>query len=268
MYEDLVSQTQAVVVQQSPEVEDFRQKITLLPNSVKEECQKYLKELLPDIYHSESIEEIFLNLNFLWNYLSFGLLKHIIQMYGGDKLKQQIEEYSTAVDAFRMETSLHVFLSVQPKHQYREVPTGLKRHLKEVIILFEHENFTMNSSLSEVELHRQQLSCEFSLPDFAIILKEIKQGSLSTVWLVPVSVAATIKENLQSKHLDFLQEHEIIQLTMDGEKIFPFGELDNVIVNNKTRSVLRLPIVDTMCSLCMFKTWLHRTSICTTSSKD
>ena len=228
MYEDLVSQTQAVVIQQSPKVEAFRQKITLLPTSVKGEYQKYLKELLPEIYRSESIEEIFGHLNLLWNYLHFGLLQHIIEIYGDEGLKQQMKEYSAAVETFRGETPLHVFLSAQPKRQYCEVPAGLKRRLKEV--MFKHKNFTLNSSLSEVELYRQQLACEFSLPDFAIILEQIKPGSLSTLWLVPASVAATMKECLLSKHSVFLQEHKIIQLTIDGTTVYPSGELDKVML--------------------------------------
>ena len=245
MYENLVGRTQAVVKQQSPMVDAFRQKITLLPTAVKGEYQKYLKELVPEIYRSETIEEIFGYLNLLWNYLSFGLLRHIIQVYGDGELKQQIEEYSTAVQTFREETSLHAFLSAQPKRRYLRVPADLKCHLKEV--MFKHKNLTIDSSLSEVESYRQQLACEYSLPDFVVILEQIEPGSLSTVWLVPASVAATMKECVQRKRFNFLQEHKIIQMEIDGKTVYPSGEF---FVLDKCKglvlaTVFKLIVVDT-----------------------
>ena len=222
MYAGLVSRTQTAVEKQSPGVKEFRQKITLLPSLVKEELQKYLKEMLPDLYRAETIEAIFGCLNLLWNYLNFGLLQHIIKVYGDGELKQQMEEYTTAVEIFREETPLHLFLSVQPKRRHLEVPGSLRSNLKEV--MFKHNNFTFDSLLSEVESYRQKLACEFSLPDFAIILEQIERGSVSTVWLVPPSVSAKMKEHVQRKHFAFLQEHKIIQMKIDGTIVYPSGE--------------------------------------------
>ena len=222
MYDSLVDQTRKAVQKQSPGIEEFRQKITLLPSSVKEEYQKCLEEILPKINQAETIEAIFGYLNLLWNYLDFGLLQHVIQVYGDEELKKKMEEYNTAVKIFRDETPLDLFLRAQPKRQYREVPDGLKCNLKKV--MFKHNNFTLNSFLSEVESYRQQLACEFSLPVFAVILEQIETGSVSTVWLVPPSVAAKMKEQMQSKHVDFLQKHNIIQMTIDGTIVYPSGE--------------------------------------------
>lgn len=196
--------------------------LTLLPTEVKGEHQKYLKELVPAIYRSETIEEIFGHLNLLWNFLSFSLLQHIIRVYGDKELNRQIEEYSTSVQAFSEETSLHAFLSVQPKRRYLRAPADLKCHLKEV--MFKHKTLTMDSPMSEVDSYRQQLACEYSLPDFAVFLEQIKPGSLSTVWLVPAFAAATMKEFLQRKQFDFLQKHSIIQMKIDGRTVYPSGE--------------------------------------------
>ena len=221
-YESLVTMTQEAVQAKSPTLTEFRNKITLqLPQPVKSELQLSLKEILPCIYNAKSIGEIFgfFNLYYIWNYLNYGLLQHIVEVYGDDKLHQKMEKYITLVDSFRRETTLDVFWKAQPASKKgSEIPSALQESLKQVI--FKHNNLDGTASLQDIEQFRQNLALHVSLPDLTIILKDIKGGSVATVWLVPPSVADRLADEVQKGNIDFLEQHNILELEIQDSTVY------------------------------------------------
>ena len=214
----LVTKTQKVVEIQCPNIAHFRTRITILPPAVSLEHQQKLKEIIPCIYNAKTIEEIFGFLNLLvWNYLNYGLLEHIIDVYGDDNIKQTMQEYASSVELFRKETPLRVFLSAQPGGKCPDIPTSLRNNLTKV--MFKHGDLITESTLDEIEQYRQKLACEYSLPDFVMILVEIREGSVVTVWLMPQTVAAILKDRIP-KSTKFLYEHHILLFKIEDITIY------------------------------------------------
>ena len=221
-YESLVTMTQEAVQAKSPTLTEFRNKITLrAPQPVRSELQMSLKEILPYIYNAKSIGEIFgfFNLYDIWNFLNYGLLQHIVKVYGDDKLHQKVEKYVALVDSFRKQTTLEVFWEAYPASKScPEIPSTLRESLKRVT--FKHGNLDVTASLDDIERHRQNLACHVSLPDLTIILEDIKGGSVAIVWLVPPSVADRLEDEVQRGNVDFLEQHNILELEIQGSTVY------------------------------------------------
>ena len=210
-FRSLVTMTQKAVEAKSPTLPEFHTEITLcLPLSIRSEVQLSLQEILPHTYNAKSIGEIFgfFNLCGIWNYLNYGLLQHIVEVYGDDKLHQRMEKYITLVDSFRRETTLDVFWKAQPASKKgSKIPSALQESLKQVI--FKHDNLVDGTaSLQDIEQFRQNLAFHVSLPDLTIILKDIKGGSVATVWLDTPSVADRLVDEVQKGNVDFLEQHK------------------------------------------------------------
>ena len=198
----------------SPDIDDFRTKITLLPPEIKPELQQSLTKNLSKIYGAETIDEIFGLFNLqVWNFLNYGLLQHLVNIYGLDKTKEVMKEYASSVESFRKETSLRVFWEAYPAGICPTLPHDLRQKLDKVT--FEHGNLSDATSLDVIENFRQELCREFSLPDLIVILADIKKGSVTTVWFVPPAVTTTLSNEIQRGNLQFFQQHCILELRIE-----------------------------------------------------
>ena len=205
---------------QSPSISDFRNKITLrLPQSIR--LQQSLKENLPYISNATSVEEIFLVFNLgVWNYLNYGLLQYLVEEYGDSEMKKMMQEYATSVEVFRKETSLKVFWEASPNGDCPDVPSNLRRDLLK--ITFKHGNLNPTTTLEEIEQFRQDLTHKFTLPEFVMILAHIEKGCVTTIWFIPPSVAAILRD--EEQRTEFLEQHHIQELTIEDSTIYHSGK--------------------------------------------
>ena len=222
-YKVLIASAEELVKQKG--VNEFRRNLTLLPTRMqdREENLKRIQKYRSEIYHAETIEEIFGLLNLcVWNYMNYYLLQYIIQVYGNREINKTMEVYVTAVEEFKSETTLRVFLNIQSSKRCPKIPDSLRDELKEV--MFEHQTLTLDSSLADVDRFRQEITDEYFLLEFVVILAGIKKGSVTTLWLVPPAVATAIMERLKQGNTDFLLKHEITELRIDGITIYPLSQ--------------------------------------------
>ena len=220
-YDTLVSITHDAVKRKAPSIEEFRRKITLLPKAKKREHQRYLKDHLSYICRAESIDEIFSYLNLqIWDYLNFGLLDHIVAVYGDTATKQKMEKYVLSVQSFRKNTLVNIFLKAQPEAECTDIPPHLKDSLQ--LVVFKHHSLSSSSStLEDVEFVRQEIAREFSLPDFIMILVRIERGSISTTWLIPRTIVAMLK--VQQGKLRFLRRKEVLEVIFADSEFYSSG---------------------------------------------
>ena len=215
--------TQRDVILKSPDISDFRTEITLLPQAIKVEVQQSVKESLPDIYSAKTIEEIFGVLNLqVWNFLNYGLLQHLVNIYGLDETKEAMKKYASSVESFRKETSLKAFREAYPVGMCPTFPADLRQKLRK--LTFKHGNLSDATSLDVIENFRKELCREFSLPDLIVILADLKKGSITSVWLVPPAVTTTLSNEMLRGNFQFLQQHCILELRIE-KTIYNAGEL-------------------------------------------
>ena len=222
-YRSLVIMTKRDVKSKSPDIDDFRDEITLLPPEIKPELQRSLTKNLSKLYSAETIDEIFGLFNLqVWNFLNYGLLQHLVDVYGEDETEETMKEYASSVEAFRKETSLKAFREAYPAGMCPTLPPDLEQKLRKVT--FKHGNLSDATSLDAIENFRQELCREFSLPDLIVFLANIKKGSVTTVWFVPPAVTTILSNEMLRGNFQFLQQLCILELRIE-KTIYNAGEL-------------------------------------------
>ena len=241
-YLALVEKTQTEVMKQNPKIATFCTKITLLPTSLKDEHQQYIKDNLPQLYRADSIPEIFGLLNLYWNYLHYGLLQRIIEVYGSKDTKKLMKSYIRDVESFQQETTLAMFWEANPKQKSPKQVEG-----KIVEALTSHVKLTSSSLLTSVEELRQEFAREFLLLDVAIVIKKILPGSVIIVWLMPAKGAITLRNLVKEGKVEFFKQHHIFKLQVDDDIIYSSGEwMCNTCVS---QSVDRIQHIDWLMKL-------------------
>ena len=225
-YSQLVKMTQEAVEAKSPPLSEFRSKITLqLPEPIRLElAEPSLMKKLRFMYDARSVEEIFGIFNLcIWSYLNFGLLQHLVDIYGDDKLQQRMAEYTTSVESFRNQTTLKVFWEASPTtRKCPEIPTSFRESLKP--ITFKHGKLDTSTTLNDIERYRQDLAQEYCFPDFTIILADIEKGCVATTWLVPPSLAAKLEDETKRGNVSFLEQHDILELKIQDSTVYRSGK--------------------------------------------
>ena len=219
-YMALVEKTQKEVVKKNPDLMSFRTRITLLPTSFEEEhIKQYIRNNLPQLYRAESIPEIFGLLNLYWNYLQYGLLKHIIDIYGTDDTKKIMTKFIKDVELFKQETTLAMYWEAHPKRRSQKSLGG------DIIeVLTSHVNLTSSSSLKSIEDIRLQFADTMSLPEFAVVIKEILPGSVIIVWLMPTIAGTMLTEQVKEGRIEFFEQQHILELRMNDVMVYSSRE--------------------------------------------
>ena len=210
-----------MIQNKSPDVSEFRRNILLLPAALKEEHQLYIKEHAPRICSASTVDEMIGYLDIYWDYLNYGLLEHIVRIYGDDEIQQEMKDYREVVETFRSQTSLREFYKAQPtprKRRRKFSESDLKEDLQ--YFEFKHGRLTLDSSLQIAEEFRRELAFEMSLRPCALYLFEIKEGSVLTVWSTTSSIANYIKCKIQEGQVQILRKHYILEVKMNDDIIY------------------------------------------------
>ena len=217
-YRDLVKKTQKEVMRKKPDLDEFRTEITLFPTSFREEhIKQYIKDNLPQLYDAKSIPQIFGLLNIRWDYLHYSLLQHIINLYGSDDTKELMKSYVKNVKLFQQETTLAMFWDVDQGH-ISDMAESLREKLAKVVT--SHEGLTSGSSLECIQAFRQKFAHEISLPECAVVMKDILPGSVMIVWMIPAKGAITLKNQVEEGRVEFFKQHHILELRIDDAIIY------------------------------------------------
>ena len=84
------------------------QSLTMLPMRLRKEYEKPVERHLPVFYESKklSVNDLFLHLNPLFSFMDYGLLQHIIKLFGSDILKKDMSTYCDDIQDFMKQTTI------------------------------------------------------------------------------------------------------------------------------------------------------------------
>ena len=124
--------------------------ITLLPASTKDHHIAFIRENLSEIKESKCMEDIFLLLNFYWDFLNYTLLEHIVTEFGNNDTKAAMAKYICELVAFRKATKLSEFIT----HWQctGKVPPDMSR------LVIKMDKDWSNCTLEDVEQFRRTLT--------------------------------------------------------------------------------------------------------------
>ena len=144
-----------VLTQLSPDEDEYH-KIFL---------QSHTKILIEAGSHSE----LFLTMNWHWNYLDPSLLNHLVDELELDSVKPETGSYKSDVQHFRKRTPANLFVQTQKKKR-RRISSGFTR----MVAAFLWPNTIM---LEDVEQFRQEYASHYSLHECAMLLFQVCPGN-------------------------------------------------------------------------------------------
>ena len=218
--------------------------------STMEECQVKLKDVhqfLVTFFQSEScirkpsdLTELFniVTEAKLWRYDHYGPLKELAEKFLPDDqnpARKLVNKYKDQLSGFYTTTKIIDFLDLSElddsdvdSDDDSQYDTQQSLSLKESKKLYRKLKVTLkldrkiklsDMTMSYVDTLWKALIKEFNLPPLTVIIKKIVSGSLIITWLVPQQVSTVIAASY-SKALRFYQQHNIIQVRLDGHTLY------------------------------------------------
>ena len=193
---------------------DFLARFTYLPTHSRPHHRSFIEDKLMDDPPPVTLVKVWSILNLYWDFLNYGLLEHVINIFGNEDLKRQMQDYVDELSAFKRTTRLCDFLDSWPCKDDR--PS--EEELREVVVKM-HLEWTQ-CTLQDVESFKTALIDKFFLPEFDVILQNAKRGCVCVTWLTSASTATLLQQNLANIETEFFKEHSIDVVTIDGQDIY------------------------------------------------
>ena len=175
-----------------------------LPLSVRDEHEKFFDRKNSEINRAVTFDELFTCLSTYWDYLNYTLLQGMVFAHGTEDMVHQMECYALDLQEFRRKTTLNVFWQLEPLKIRTKPPSGFSKFVTK-------HSITRESTLEDIENIRLEITSEFHLHKFALVLVHVVEGSVVITWFVPSSIVSQLKQGFVQQH--FLTTLHIEDLT-------------------------------------------------------
>ena len=157
-----------------------------------------------------SVFDLFVTMNFHWNYLDPSLLAHLVRELGLCEVDLLMKLYSSDLQYFRRVTTLTLFCQAQ-----KEKRAKLALDFQEVIAEFD---WPENVTLEDVEQFRQEYASHHNLQQCAMMIAQVLPGSFIVTWFIPQSIVEKLKENVPRV---LLKQYSVTKLEIGGTCVYP-----------------------------------------------
>ena len=190
-------------------VQDVADMLTSLSLDDDECHQIFLKEHIKMLNTAVDNNELFMTMNFHWNYLDPSLLNHLVTELELVEVKPDMTTYQSELQQFRMKTPLNLFHQTQKKKKIKLSP-----EFKEMVAEFKLPN---DVSLDVLEQFRQEYASHYKLHEFAMMVADVRPGSFIITWFIPESVAEKLKRKVP---VQILRKYLVTTLTVAGVCVY------------------------------------------------
>ena len=188
--------------------------LTLLPIEIRLEYKSAISEMFPDLRRESTISDLFYHLSPLVDFLSFGLLKYITDVFGSDNLKKKMVSYSNSIQAFMKKTTVKQLMDVWPGQQ--DIPPNYSKLRAK---LDEHP---LKYSLYDLDQLRKRFCSGVKLTDIVLVLIGLETANSFIVeWLIPSALIPQLMESVKKLEFGFYLRERILKMTVDEKQIFP-----------------------------------------------
>ena len=203
------------LVDQGINVHDVHAWLTALDVFRQREHQEFIKDHLTNIEKGTHLSNLWARLGIYWNFLNFDLLEHLVSGFGSEDLKKKMESYKFDLQSFRKATRICDFIDCWPER----VEPPPERELREFVVKVGY--CWENCTLEDLDMLEGVITRKFFLPRFVLQLREIKPGSITVTWLIPVPFVRGLKEAIESTNIEFFMQHKIESITIAGQECYP-----------------------------------------------
>ena len=215
-FSDLVDCTYRALLERKvdDDVRCFRSIFLSLNVSQKHVHREFIHNHLMKMGKETTFDDLWMRLSDYWNFLNFDLLEHVMNKFATKDLKQKIKSYKHDLLCFRKATRLCDFINCWPV----QGETPPETELREFVAKMKHD--WDNCTLEDLETLKGVITRKFFLPEFALLLKQIKEGCVVITWLIPTPFVKVLQEAIEITSTEFFVEHKIAMITIDGQEFY------------------------------------------------
>ena len=206
-YVNIASRAEECIMNTNVLVHKLWHSLLWLPPALAKEHKALIRKAKADIKVAESVDGVF-DVVGCCDFLNYSLLKYIVDMYGSDKMKDEMANYAKQIKAFRRETRLQVFS--EASEDKPEKDDG-----KFSLLVTKHDMDWATATLEDVENFRLDVCRELSLYLFSLNLSVAAQGCVEVTWQVPHSLVTYIQALIKPSSPSMMKHH-VSTLTIDG----------------------------------------------------
>ena len=190
--------------------------LSLLPYDIEQEYKQTITEKLPDLHKEEEVSDIFcLYINPLVSFMDYGLTKHIIDQYGSNTLKKEMNDYSEDVVQFMKKATVKEMMNHWPGTQ--KIPPNYS-----VLMVTINENPKMYT-LYDVDKLRKLYCSELKMSTLTFKTIRLKMSNSFIVeWLVPSALVPHLVESAKQVNFGFYFHERILKVVVGEKQIFSF----------------------------------------------
>ena len=153
--------------------------------------------------------ELFLTMDFHWNYLDPSLLNHLVTELELVEVKPDMTTYQSELKQFRMETPLNLFHQTQRKKKIKLSP-----EFREMVAEFD---WPKDVTLEVLEQFRQEYASQYKVHEFAMMMANVRPGSFIITWFIPESLVEKLKGKVP---VQVLRKYLVTTLTVAGVCVY------------------------------------------------
>ena len=195
----------------------------------------FLEEKHRTLRKSEDHLELFILLNFYWDYLAYDLLDQLIEELteknkAFESIAGEIAVYKKDLQRFRKRTNLELFCQAVPSTLDDDPPPGFRK----MVFIFD---WPKTVTLEDVEVFRRRYACKYNLKECAMILNTIGTGSFTVIWFIPVTVIETLTKK---RALDIIKEFNVTRLEIDGRCIYQKRQVSSQLTHKRYTMIISI----------------------------
>ena len=193
---------------------DILLKLTSLSLVLRPEYEAPVQELIPALKTVCSSDEIFIHINPMMTYIDYRLLHFLINSFGSDSIRHDMNVYVSEINCFFRETTLT---------QIMNADNLLGRNFQEISdILIEYDKNPDLVTIADLNKLRLDVCSQFRLSHCMFTLKSLrKRRSFLVVWSFHSAFLEHITKSTKLVDQKFYKEQGILFLSVNENQMYP-----------------------------------------------
>ena len=195
--------------------EDLLDALTIfLPTELQKEYGAYIEEKLPVLEELGTINKIFRRLSPHFKFLDYTLLKHIVDEFGSEQLRQDMSAYVEKIQVFMSETTI---AQLQGGHLpgQQELPP----HFEKLQMMIDKD--PEKCSLQIVNDLRRRFCSETHLSEIVFVFIGIgKANSFIVMFMVPSVLCPRMVESFGAVDNSFFKSECVISISLNQQQLY------------------------------------------------
>ena len=180
-----------------------------------------------DLHQCKDHWELFGFLNFYWNYLSFNVLRQLLNeiepaLENCSDVKKELAVYADDVERFRQDTVLILFCRVA-SDKCLLIPPGFQKMVTE-------HTLPETATLQDLEEFQKSFLNTFGLNDCAMMLEGVEMGSFKVTWFISLRKPVIQMLKGSQGRIKTFRDFKVAFVSIDGECIFHIQHMEQVSI--------------------------------------